>query len=196
MGQALIDSVGLDSTETGPSYTPPAAGTYPKLGTLTDNFNSPTLASGWVVTGAAVATGQNVQIGSDISAALTRNSWYELIGSQGKVSLTPSSGVGDRAGFMLQGFETGSQTGIEVNLTTGKLTAFVRVNGTDPAPVSINYTSKGKLFLRLREASGLVYYEYSSNGTTWQNVRTPVQRVSTTLAWLTQVKPVLYQLDV
>lgn len=96
-----------------------------------------------------------------------------------RLATVPAGGTNARTTFMVNSVTSGTRIGFEYNATTGLLGCKSDVGFSDGSPVNLTYSPTDHAWLRLREASGTVYWETSSNGFGWT-----VRRSLATPAWV------------
>lgn len=113
------------------------------------------------------------------SGFLTARQW-RLQGSSTTVRLAtvPSGGTNPRTGFMVNSVTAGSRIGFQYS-APGFLACRSDVGFSDGAAVTLSYSPIDHLWLRIREASGTVYWETAPDGYTWT-----VRRSLATPAWV------------
>lgn len=114
---------------------------------------------------------------------LSARSWT-LAGSQVsvKISTLPAvNGSSAATAFVMANSTTsGTRAGFSYNPVTGQLRLVSEVGFADGSAVALSGSGLGNLWLRLREASGTLYWETSGDGYTWD-----VERTLATPAWVT-----------
>lgn len=113
------------------------------------------------------------------SGFLSSRKW-RLQGSSTTVRLAtvPSGGTNPRTGFMVNSVTAGTRIGFQYS-APGFLACRSDVGFSDGAAVTLTYSPIDHLWLRIREASGTVYWETSPDGYTWT-----VRRSLATPAWV------------
>lgn len=106
---------------------------------------------------------------------------WRLQGSRTTVRLAtvPAGGTNGRTSFMVNAVTSGTRIGFEYNATTGNLSCKSDVGFADGAAVALTYSPISHAWLRIREASGTVYWETSGDGFGWT-----VRRTLATPAWV------------
>ncbi|MFF5004689.1 hypothetical protein ACFY3G_17885 [Streptomyces phaeochromogenes] len=106
---------------------------------------------------------------------------YRLWGSNVTVRLArvPAGGTNARTSFMVNSGTFGTRIGFEYNATTGFLSCKSDVTFFDAGQLNLTYSAADHLWLRVREASGSVFFETSSDGHTWT-----VRRTVASPAWV------------
>jgi hypothetical protein len=118
-------------------------------------------------------------IAGTTSGFLSSRQW-RLQGSSTTVRLAtvPSGGTNPRTGFMVNAVTAGTRIGFLYS-AAGVLACRSDVGFSDGAAVTLTYSPIDHLWLRIREASGTVYWETSPDGYTWT-----VRRSLATPAWV------------
>jgi hypothetical protein len=154
--------------------------TAPAMGTLEDNFGSAsTLNSLWnfsTDTDAAVSIGGGqAAIPCDTSGEeLASGTIYNLTGSHIYAKVTPAAGSGCISGLELddgsQDAGTSAYNSIGWQYTVGgSLIAFITQAATGTQVGSLTYSATAHAWWRIREASGVLYWDTAPDGLTWTN---------------------------
>lgn len=95
---------------------------------------------------------------------------YTLIGSYAMVQavVTQVSDAGAEAGMTVYQDEQGNQ--LQLMVINGNLVAGYITRGTGVTVASIAYNATTMKWIRIREASGTIFWDYSSDGLTWTNL--------------------------
>ena len=155
--------------------------TIPLIGNFTDNFDDNNLSPNWAASNGAQVKEQNGEI--EITTTLAGGYWniqtieegYDLVGSSVTIKLID---VGNQALASLQvlfGMNSydGTQT-IQWSIKGNEIVAYWYMAGHSPD--EYNYPRAAVAFdiavfkyLRIREASGTIYWDYSADGINWTN---------------------------
>lgn len=158
-----------------------------KLATLIDNFNDNSFDTGlWVKTGGTHVAETNQEM--EITKAAGAD--YETIDSAAAYDLTASSiyaqvkNAGDQTNASNEMYpvrlynSVDGTDSIEWGIFNGVLKAFYKVNGSTTTVLgTTNYSFATHKWFRIREASGVIYWEFSTDGSSWTeytHVTTPV----------------------
>lgn len=161
----------------------PAANTVgstgnPLTATLVDNFSSP----GSIPSTTLWDTFGNVSQSNGILSATTNTAagshgvishigTYDLTGSSMQVRLIDA---GNQALTSLEVFPVLAQLNASNQLfwyvNQGTIAAYKRIAGVNTQIASATYVSSTFQYLRIRESSGTIYWDYSSDGVTWTNL--------------------------
>lgn len=146
-----------------------------------DNRINTTLWSGNFGTVSETGGRARINAAAGVSSGFLSVRQWTLTGSNVAVKLAtvPSGGTNARTSFMALSNTSGTRIGFEYNATTGLLSCKNDVAFSDGAAVTLTYSAIDHAWLRIREASGTVYWETSSNGYSWT-----VRRTLTTPAWV------------
>ncbi|MFF8953892.1 LamG domain-containing protein [Streptomyces sp. NPDC014940] len=159
---------------------------YP-LEQLADDFDDavvdPTL---WTTSNGALEAGGRMRLPmtpAGVSSAYTSIRQWRLAGSKftAKFASAPAAGGSSSASVSLYLLSqtSGTQFRWRYDALTGQLRALSEVGSTDPSPTILTYNPIDHAWLRIRESSGTVYFETSSDGYTWT-----VRRSLPTPAWV------------
>ncbi|MFF7290740.1 LamG-like jellyroll fold domain-containing protein [Streptomyces griseorubiginosus] len=157
---------------------------YP-LAMLGDDFDdgriNTTLWSGNFGTVSETGGRARINAAAGVSSGFQTARQWKLQGSQTMVRLAtvPAGGTNARTSFMVNAVTSGTRIGFEYNATTGKLSCKSDVAFADGAAVALTYSPISHAWLRIREASGTVYWETSGDGFGWT-----VRRSLATPAWV------------
>ncbi|MEU0912126.1 chitosanase [Streptomyces althioticus] len=160
-------------------------GTEKLLSTLQDNFDDNVLSTtlwteSYPTTGATAPTEvggrARVPCFTDYSAYLS-NAEYKLAGSHALVRVYPpekGTGTDVYASMAIESASApeGTTLSIMVNTGTGNIRFSHNTDYWDNNAVSIAYNATSHAWVRIREASGTVYWETSPDGITWTSRRT------------------------
>ncbi|MER7967668.1 hypothetical protein ABTX35_01395 [Streptomyces sp. NPDC096080] len=172
------------------TYTP-RTGTAPySLSQLADDFDDGVISSSlWPGTygGCTEVAGPGrarIPCAPGVSAGYLSAREWTLPGSQitGKLCTLPAvNGSSALAGGLyLNSTTAGTRLGWRYNALTNQISAESQVGYFDGSAVAFTYSQLAHMWLRIRETSGTVYWESSTNGETWT-----VRRSLTTPAWAT-----------
>jgi hypothetical protein len=157
---------------------------YP-LAQLGDDFDDgridTTLWSGNFGTVSETGGRARISAVAGVSSGFQSARQWKLQGSRTTVRLAtvPSGGTNGRTSFMVNAVTSGTRIGFECNATTGNLSCKSDVGFFDGSAVSVTYSPIDHAWLRIREASGTVYWETSGDGFSWS-----ARRSLATPAWV------------
>ncbi|MFE2047985.1 hypothetical protein ACFXAS_05720 [Streptomyces sp. NPDC059459] len=158
----------------------------PSLSTLVDNFNDSVIGPNWGNSyGGCVEAGGRARVpcGLGYAGYQTAYSWT-LAGATVYVQLaTVPSAVGATeayCGLLVNSGTGGTRLGFIYNAVTGLLRCTNETGYFDANSVNLTYNATTHKWLRLREDGTNVYWDTSTDGTTWTNRRTLA-----TPAWVT-----------
>jgi beta-mannanase len=132
-------------------------------------------------------TGDNLSI--DVSNTypwVNTAAQYDLTGSHYGTTFVSTPNVGAGTTEMIVGVEASLGNTITIGWTNNVIYARRTVAGTADSAGWLGYNPATHKYLRVREAAGTVYWEYSPDGTAWTNIRTP----EATPFSLTAVRPI------
>lgn len=169
----------------------------PLLSTLVDNFNDNTIGPEW---GNAYGGVSEVGGRARIPAVAGQYAGYQtpkdwtLAGSSVYLQIpTVPSGVGAtteaQAVFSVICNTAGSNLACNINTKAGTIRFENNVGYFDSGAVSLTYSATTHKWLRIRETGGQVFFDSSTDGSTWTNRRT-----ITTPAWATVVNGIALDL--
>jgi hypothetical protein len=145
----------------------------PKFGTLIDTFTGSSLnPSVWSFSGSNVAIASNqLQMSSSLTATEYQcftQGFYDLTNSQLMLQL---ANVGNEAINSWENYvilqDSGGTNRLYWYVLQGFIAAYKTVAGTGTQVYSAGYNSTTYQWLRIREASGTTYWEYSADGINW-----------------------------
>lgn len=154
------------------------------INTLVDNFNDNTVDTGlWPNNyGTYQETGGQAQVACTTSFSGYRSApAWTLTGSSLLLQMypPPAAGAGSATSSMfITSTTAGTDAGFLVDTVFSAMGCYLRVAGSDPAPVFLTYNPTSHAWLRVRETAGTLYWETSPDATTWT-----IQRTATTPAW-------------
>ncbi|MFJ4990073.1 LamG-like jellyroll fold domain-containing protein [Streptomyces sp. NPDC088732] len=161
---------------------PSGAAPWP-LGQLCDDFDDDRInASRWTVAGSVTETGGRIRIpaAAGVTSSLTSTRQWTLTGSFTTVRVStapaPTGASTCTASFMVNAVTAGTRIGFIVNTVAGTLQCRSEVGGSDAGATSDTWDPVGLQYLRIRETSGTVYWEASSDGFGWfvlRSISTP-----------------------
>ncbi len=149
-----------------------------KASTLSDNFNDNSLAAKWNKTNSAdpaQVLEQNSRIEITHSTGAQYNSlestdYYDLVASNFYVKLTDVGNQALVSHSAIVGLQKDTNNKLYFDVNQGNLYAWKIVAGVQTQiGSSITYSGSTHLYLRLREASGTVYFDTSPDTVTWTN---------------------------
>ncbi|MFI8531807.1 LamG-like jellyroll fold domain-containing protein [Streptomyces aquilus] len=165
---------------------PTLSGTAPyALEMLGDDFDDDRINTAlWTGNfGTVTETGGRARINAaaGVSSGFQSARQYRLWGTNAHVRLAtvPSGGTNARTAFMVNSATSGTRIGFEYNATTGFLSCKSDVSFADASQLNLTYNPISHAWLRVREASGTVYWETSGDGFIWT-----VRRTLATPAWV------------
>jgi hypothetical protein len=142
------------------------------ISTLTDNFNDNSISASWTAGGDKWLEQNNelefTTLTGGCDAYFYSNSSYDLTGSQATLKIVDlgNQTIASYAfAFQLQGGTTLYWRVKAGTIYAGYGNAFS--GGTDLATAS--YVAATYKYLKIREASGTTYYDYSADGVSWTN---------------------------
>ncbi|MFF7329667.1 hypothetical protein [Streptomyces sp. NPDC008150] len=151
----------------------------PNVSTLIDNFNDNSIGPNWGDSyGGVSETGGRARVPCISSyAAYQSGAAWTLTGGSAYVKLVTkpalSTGTTVTTAFVVESATEGKAIQwVYVAAATPKLRAQSITSYDDPASVELTYDATNHAWLRIREASGTVYWDTSADGTTWTNRRT------------------------
>jgi hypothetical protein len=153
------------------------------IDTLTDNFNDnsrdTTKWNTYASSGGSTAeTNQQLE---ETCAATTNGSWtgfcsvnqYDLTGKQASIKVISATGGNtffDLTSSLEQIGIADNFISIGINVGTQMLEVIKEVGGIDTVMTSTAYIAATHKYLRIRESSGTIYWDWSTNGATWTNL--------------------------
>jgi hypothetical protein len=146
-----------------------------------DNQVNTTRWSGNFGTVSEVGGRARINAAAGVSSGFLSARQWRLPGTNTAVKLAtvPAGGTNARTTFMVNAVTSGTRVGFEYNATTGLLSCKNDVGFTDGSAVTVTYSPIDHAWLRVREASGTVYWETSGDGFGWT-----VRRSASTPAWV------------
>jgi hypothetical protein len=164
-----------------------APGGVQKFDTLVDTFTGSSLnASVWNFSGTNVAVVANqLQISSSLSAAtyqcFTQN-FYDLTNSQLAIQLANggTQTINSWQDFPILLQDSGGTNQLYWYTLQGAIAAYKVVAGTSTQVFFATYSSTTHQWLRIREASGTTYWEYSADGITWVTAHSEADPITET----------------
>ena len=155
------------------------------LSQMGDTFDS---TSGlWAsFTGGAMVTGGRARIPltPGVTSTMVSARQWKLPGASvcARLTTVPTSNGSSvsRSNFFVESTTAGTRLGWQHNVSTGKLRAVNLVGDVDGAPTDLDFSAIDHRWMRIRETSGLVYWETSPDGWDWT-----VRRTLATPAWVT-----------
>jgi hypothetical protein len=158
---------------------------YP-LAKLGDDFDDGRIDSTlWTTAGGALETGSRMRLPltPGVTSRYTSNREWTLTGSKltAKLAKVPAAGGSASASLSMYVYSNTSGTRFrwQYNALTGQLQALNEVASSDGSPTTLTYSPIDHAWLRIREASGTVYFETSGDGSDWT-----VRRSLATPAWV------------
>jgi hypothetical protein len=177
---------------TGYSGTEPSPGTAiwdtvnAKTEYLTDRFDTKDTVE-WNYTGNAAVSGGRLQItptsGYDVNRIITQN-LYDLTGSSivTELAQTPNLGNGTTQAYVIARINGTNYEAI--GYSGGKLYMDESVAGIPSTDIATTYDPVAHRWLRMREASGTIYWDTSPDGVTWTNRRNKAAGISLTALYI------------
>jgi hypothetical protein len=165
---------------------------YP-LAMLGDDFDDGRVNTAlWTTAGGALETGGRMRlpVTPGVTSRYTGLRQWTLTGSKltAKLCGVPAAGGSASASLSMYVYSQTSGTRFRwlYNALTGELRALNEVGSTDASPTVLTYSPIDHAWLRIREASGTVYFETSPDGFGWT-----ARRTLSTPAWVgtDQVQP-------
>jgi hypothetical protein len=158
---------------------------YP-LAQLGDDFDDGLINTTlWTTAGGATETNSRMRlpVTPGVTSRYTSNREWTLAGSKltAKLCTIPAAGGSSSASLSMYVYSQTSGTRFrwQYNALTGQLLALNEVASSDASPTILTYSPIDHAWLRIREASGTVYFETSSDGFGWT-----VRRSLATPAWV------------
>jgi cytochrome c5 len=161
----------------------------PSLSTLVDNFNDSIIGANWGNSYGSVTESSgkaHVPCTTGFAGYQTAYSWT-LAGASFYVAVTTTPAASTATEAYASVFvnapdiaTSGTRIGFVINKVTGLLKFSSEVAYFDAGATTVTYNSTTHKFLRLREDGTNVYWDTSSDGSTWTNRRTLA-----TPAWVT-----------
>ncbi|MGW1158423.1 hypothetical protein ACWD5Q_06520 [Streptomyces sp. NPDC002513] len=160
---------------------------YP-LAMLGDDFDDgrinstlwPTLAGGPTETGGRLRIPVSTAADASVLSART----WTLVGSKltAKLATVPAAGTSTNAAasMWVNSTTSGTRIGWRFDALAGVIAAMSQTGFSDGSPTNLTYSAIDHAWLRVREASGTVYWETSPDGYTWV-----VRRTLATPSWVT-----------
>ncbi len=172
------------------TYTTPSTST--KLAALQDNFNDNTINTTlWAVAddvaGMTVETGNRLQQTVVINQAnrfawLNSVSYYDAISSAVSVAVPTmvASVTGNRQGLMLEK-DASNQVYMYFSGGSNVIRVYKNVAGVATEVLNFTYDAAVHKYLRLREAAGTTYWEWSTDGSSWTIAHSESNPIAMTL---------------
>jgi hypothetical protein len=157
---------------------------------ISDNFNDNSFDfSKWSYTGLGSVLETNQEIEQSNAGAYQGNSFYSiatfaLTGSAASINIVDKQHP--YWAFFLQDAQTSATNGLGWNIdggTTLRAQKLVTSATTDVATVTFNAVTHK--YLRIMEASGTIYWDYSSDGTNWNNLGSTATPITITALYYT-----------
>jgi hypothetical protein len=146
---------------------------YP-LAQLGDDFDDGLINTTlWTTAGGATETNSRMRlpVTPGVTSRYTSNREWTLAGSKltAKLCTIPAAGGSSSASLSMYVYSQTSGTRFrwQYNALTGQLLALNEVASSDASPTILTYSPIDHAWLRIREASGTVYFETSSDGFGW-----------------------------
>lgn len=144
---------------------------HPKMSTLVDTFGTADTAT-WSGYGGGptVSAGQLNIVPTTGYPSLITTGQYDLIGSYAAVQLVspPAVGTGTTQAYVLQLRLDGNNL-VQWFYGAGNMLADYVVGGGETPLSTVAYSSTTHAWLRIREASGTIFWDTSADGVTWNN---------------------------
>ncbi|MGW2223802.1 hypothetical protein [Streptomyces formicae] len=158
------------------------------VGTLTDTFNDNIIGPNWGNSyGGVSETGGKARVPcvAGVFAGYQTAKDWTLAGSSAFVQLplaAAANGASTEAqtAFNIIQATAGTYLAININTVAGTIRFENNVGYTDGAAVSLTYSAATHAWLRIRESGGTVFWDTSTDGSTWTN-----RRSIATPAWVT-----------
>jgi len=144
------------------------AGTDGPASMLQDNFNS---LAAWTVAGTATVATNKLSVGTDGTSAATDGPTFDLTGSSLTIKVTAPSRLASNNTTATVTLKSGNVK-IDVYVRYDGLVSYVLTNTRTSVTYNTGATHAGAspVWVRVREAAGLVYVDYSTDGKTWTNM--------------------------
>ena len=146
------------------------------ISTLTDNFNDNSLDAKWTVNGTASEVNGQIEIPTGAWAALYSAAYYDLTGSSASVKIIDAGNLAIADYYFVWRLQIDSNNNLSWYFNNGYIYASYIETGNYNTVYSAVYDADTYRYLRIREASGTIYWD-SSDGITWTNrgsVATPI----------------------
>ena len=148
------------------------------ISTLTDNFNDNSIAAQWgtYTEGAGAIAEQNQQLEISVTttadyAELNSDNLFDLVASQVTLKIVDITGsTNNNAGYLnlRKNYSTDNQLTWRI-LAGGAIAARKTVATVSSDLATATYVAATHRYLRIREASGTIYWDYSADGISWTN---------------------------
>lgn len=146
-----------------------------KFDTLFDNFNDNSISGAkWTSYGSTSETNQRLELTAPASSTaysgLVSATTYDLTASfiKLKVVNAGNQSLTTFEFYPLQAYLNGSNS-LFWYINSGTIKAFKKVAGVTTQLATATYSSSTHAYLRIREASGTTYFDYSADGSSWTN---------------------------
>lgn len=186
----VTDSIGLTDTRTQAITVAPT----PKTATLTEDWSLGTIDSAiWNNWGGSNVAVVNQQLHINSTAApnyfgITTAIRYDLTGSSITNKLI-SAGNQKIASFEAYPVNVGPDSNNQLSwyVSGGNIIAKKKINNVQTIVRTASYSATKQKYFRLRESGGTVYWDYSSDGTTWINFTTLTDPFSLNAVYVDQM---------
>lgn len=158
---------------------------YP-LAMLADDFDDRVTGPMWTASGGATETAGRMRLplAPGVTGSYRTAREWKLAASAltAKLATVPVAGGGSSVSLSLyiNAVTSGTRLRWYYSAVSGQLRALSEVGGSDASPTTLTYSPIDHAWLRIREGSGLVFFETSPDGWDWT-----VRRSLATPAWVT-----------
>lgn len=161
------------------------------LETLSDDFNDNSLDTAkWTGSNLYAETNGQIQLTSPVNSSdapdIQSVNQYSLIGSYGYIKVV-YAGEQTISSFYLYPLilSVDFSNNIWWEIQGNTIRASYQVAGVETVLASTTYDSTAHIYLKIREASGTTYWDYSSDGATWTNFASVANPITLTALTLT-----------
>ncbi|MGW4493771.1 hypothetical protein [Streptomyces sp. NPDC004376] len=150
----------------------------PSLSTLTDNFNDNVIGPNWGnAYGGALETGGRARVPCTTGYAGYQTAYSWTFAGATVYCQVPTVPAAAGAGsayctLMVNSGTDGTRLGFLYDAVAGQLRCSNETGYTDPSPTTLTYSATTHKWWRLREDGTNVYWDTSTDGSTWTNRRT------------------------
>jgi hypothetical protein len=173
---SFADELGVVYDWSGTAHASESTRTIPLLETLSDNFNDNSIdTEKWsAFLGAPAETNYQLELESTaLESSYEGYSTIKRYDLRGSYAYTEVKDAGNQSLTTWQAIPVLIRSGdnaLSFIITGGNLLAQKQVDGSySSVRNNVSYNSAVHKFFRIREASGTIYWDYSTDGTTWTN---------------------------
>lgn len=148
-------------------------------GTIGADWASYGTGTGWSATetgGVLACAGGSVTGQAGASTYLTT---YSLVGSEIQARLV-SNGYGVAQAIAYLAFRDDSSNAVEIRVKAGNLIAYKKVAGVETDVATVTYNANVHRFLRIRHDGTSLFWDYSTDGTSWTQLATATAPITIT----------------